>query len=306
MKPSPQTKEIKVIIYATLNLVELMKLGSGMDAVEHSAYVRLFCAHYNQFHDGLPDDDQRLCLIAGCASMKVWMRVRERVMSEFARVECADGKCKFVIENVLQGISEIKSRSTGNSANSRKRWEMENATALPSNKRRQSDGNAKTPDSSKRSLQTPDSSASPPARDVAPAPEGGGVGSSDKSEGEEFVVHNGKQIRRKVGNAIFDEKLGGYVDRAPPPKRKPPKSAEAPPRPAGNPGFRVRSLLSVAAIGRAREMLAETGMDVNHAMEVYDQKINTGERPAPDNANAAFPAWCRRWAAGIDKNRKAA
>jgi len=60
--------------------------------------------------------------------------------------------------------------------------------------------------------------------------------------------------------------------------------------------FRVDDLLHDNARQRARENAP--GWSQQELMRVYDEGINDGSRPRPDNANAAFPVWCANYTKG--------
>lgn len=54
--------------------------------------------------------------------------------------------------------------------------------------------------------------------------------------------------------------------------------------------YRVESHLDDDALQRARR--AAPGWDIYQLMRVYDEGINSGKRPKPIKASAAFPVWC--------------
>ena len=58
----------------------------NFDATETGAYFRLLLYHYKLGEQGIPNDEIQLSRIAGC-SLKVWNRIKERVLSKFTLSE---------------------------------------------------------------------------------------------------------------------------------------------------------------------------------------------------------------------------
>lgn len=50
--------------------------------------------------------------------------------------------------------------------------------------------------------------------------------------------------------------------------------------------------------GRAYAKLNAPDWDMYYLIRVYNEGIASGKRASPDNANAAFPAWCERYTKG--------
>lgn len=61
-------------------------------------------------------------------------------------------------------------------------------------------------------------------------------------------------------------------------------------------GFHVEHLLTDGGLASARENAP--GWDIHYLMRVYDSGVHSGEREPPNNANKAFPAWCKSYTKG--------
>lgn len=61
-------------------------------------------------------------------------------------------------------------------------------------------------------------------------------------------------------------------------------------------GYNVMFLIDENAVTRAKSKAP--GWDIYHLASVYGEKIDNGERKAPDNPSAAFPEWCASYTKG--------
>lgn len=282
-----------------------------MTPAEVGAYIRLIVWHYQLGPQGLPDDDSQIMRRVGFRRGAHWERIRQVVMAKFHK-DPSSGR--LVHYNVCSGHKKITTMRSLYKDNSLKRWRAKDATALP----RQSDGNAiQTQTQSQRTPKAP----TPP---TPPAGRGGGGEFADKSAGKggvskrekclksetikpattpdseaETVTHNGRNIPKRIGNAVWDDAKGSYVmadsgeaifaDE----DTNSPAEVEAPP--AGE-RFSINAHLDGGAVQAARE--AAPGWDMGYLMAKYDEGINSGQRERPKAPAKAFPAWCQRYTKG--------
>jgi uncharacterized protein YdaU (DUF1376 family) len=108
-----------------LNLGDLMGGTSRMDGTEFGAYALLFLNCYQDGSHALPLVDDELRRIAR-VTPKVWSRIRGKVMMKFVRHE--DG---YRHKRVEEELLKMQGKSSKNRDNALKRWNGDNANALP-------------------------------------------------------------------------------------------------------------------------------------------------------------------------------
>lgn len=114
------------VIQIPFHIGDFLSGTMNMDGTEIGAFWLLCVAHYQAGAEGLPDDDRQLARIAKVTS-RVWARVRPIVQQKF---DIIDGR--WTQKRVLEVLQKIANKSAENSANSLKRWNSDNANALPS------------------------------------------------------------------------------------------------------------------------------------------------------------------------------
>lgn len=113
------------IIEVPFHIGDFLSGTMHMDATEVGAYWMLCVAHYQAGEQGLPDDDVKLSRIAK-VSLKTWRRIRPTMAEKFT-ISDSFWKSSKVIE-VLRKISQ---KSADAKAKALKRWEADDAVALP-------------------------------------------------------------------------------------------------------------------------------------------------------------------------------
>lgn len=96
-----------------------------MDGMEIGAYTMLIIAHYQLGREGLPDDQKKMAKIARL-STKQWSQVRDTVLEKF---NLRNGFWTHI--KVIEIISQIELKSSEQKAKALKRWNSDDATALP-------------------------------------------------------------------------------------------------------------------------------------------------------------------------------
>lgn len=100
---------------------------------EVGAYMRLLMYHYKVGTRGLPCDDIQLRRITGLDN-KTWKNSRDNILSFFDLTQ----EQKYVCGRVLDAIDLMRTKSEQNRGKSLKRWNTDDAAALPE----ESHGNA--------------------------------------------------------------------------------------------------------------------------------------------------------------------
>lgn len=96
-----------------------------MDGTEIGAYTMLIIAHYQLGSSGLPDDDKKLCKISRLSG-KQWASVKATVLEKF---KLTNGFWRH--EKVIEIIRQIEMKSSEQKSKALKRWNTNDATALP-------------------------------------------------------------------------------------------------------------------------------------------------------------------------------
>lgn len=60
--------------------------------------------------------------------------------------------------------------------------------------------------------------------------------------------------------------------------------------------FKMEKVITPQCTEAARQ--AAPQWDINHLMAIYDEGINSGKRPPPNQPNSAFPGWCQAYTSG--------
>lgn len=97
----------------------------GFDAQELGSYTSLLIAHYQAGNTGLQDDEVLLARYAR-VSLKVWRRIRHRVLEKFS---LNDGH--WTHERVIEELRKMHELSSQNSEKSLKRWNTPKPKAKP-------------------------------------------------------------------------------------------------------------------------------------------------------------------------------
>lgn len=114
------------INYIQFHIGDFLSGTIGMNSSEIGAYIMLICAHFKAGTNGLPADHVYLARIARVGD-KSWKKISPRVLEKF---RLSDGF--YTLSSVVEQIEEIEIKSTKARGNALKRWDKDNANALPS------------------------------------------------------------------------------------------------------------------------------------------------------------------------------
>lgn len=122
------------IKYAQIHIGDFLSGCIEMDATEGGAFFFLIMAHYQRGEVGIEDDDARLARICHC-SLKVWKRIKDRVLEKFY-LENGYWKNERVIEECRKVAQKVpKSCPKGSQVESQVTEIKENTPDITSNQK---------------------------------------------------------------------------------------------------------------------------------------------------------------------------